>query len=768
MRGTCTPGEIFHRARLLALAFALILGGAMGNAGGIGFIWILLPSITVLLLAAVARLHGKALCFLVLAVLLVHVGVTVGFRDRSRLDGRRGKSGYVTLSGQVEVGNRGSSSGEVMVMRVEESGESTLARKGERYLFHCRDQEVEALRWGDMVEAHGYLRIFDTVSGGISGTFWAQSLEREGSRASLLLRAALAFRERVGEVTASLPQGEAALARGMVLGDYHSLGSRDLLFLRASGLIHICAASGLHVGMLVAGLLWAWRKLTVSRRGAFFLTLPLLLTYALATGLSIPVLRASLLALTAGASFLLGRDYDSLSAMGAAALVLFLRDSNIATSTSFQLSFAAALGVVLLFRPLGGLMASGRSPVAAVLVTTLAAQLAVAPVLLRSFGEISLLAPLSNILVLPLLPLLMGASLLGALFSWLWMPLARPFMLAAYPVARWTLLVARAAAGQRWAMVRLFPFFTAWMLIYYPALFTAFLAAGKNRRRARVLLVALVSLALIAGLQLHLPLHAAVDGASITFFDVGQGDSALVQAKSGAKVLVDGGKDEWRLEQKLRERDARYLDVVAVSHPEADHVGGLGAAFKVCGVGLILHPPLEEGEASGVEFFARAEEMGIPMRPVSEGTVIELAEMRLQVMAPPSKGEEGLALNDRSLVMKISLPGLEAVMPGDVEEAGEENLLRENAPGSVSCDLLKVPHHGGYAETGEDFFRLLRPAVAVISVGADNPYGHPASGTLEALRRLGCNVYRTDECGDIVIRVDGEGRGYWVECERGP
>ena len=153
---------------------------------------------------------------------------------------------------------------------------------------------------------------------------------------------------------------------------------------------------------------------------------------------------------------------------------------------------------------------------------------------------------------------------------------------------------------------------------------------------------------------------------------------------------------------------------------------------------------------------------------MSEGMVLELAEVRLEAMAPPSPPDAEIPLNDRSLVLKVSLPGLEAVMPGDVEEAGEENLMRGNPPGSLSCDLLKVPHHGGYAETGEEFFRLLRPSVAVISVGADNPYGHPASGTLQALRRLGCDVYRTDERGDIVIRVDGEGRGYWVECERGP
>ncbi len=760
------PGDVIHRARLLLLAAALVLGGAAGNGGKVSFAWMILPAIAVLAIAALARLEVKVLCCLLLALLLAYVGVLAGYRDHSRLDGRRGRSGHVSLRGRIEVGNRGSSSGEALVLRVTEAGEGSLARSGERYLLHCRDEGFSALRWGDVVEAQGFLRVFDTTSGGISGTLWAERVKREWARASPLLRLALAFRGRICEAAASLPEGEAALVKGIVLGDYRHLGSRDLLHLRASGLIHVCAASGLHVGLLVAGLLWALRRVSFSRRGAFLLALPLLLVYALATGLSVPVQRASLLAVAAGVSLFLGRDYDSLSAMGAAMLILFFQDSNLAISTSFRLSFAAALGVALLFRPLRGFTRAGRSRMAGLLATTLAAQLAVAPVLLLSFGEFSLLAPISNILVLPFLPLLLGASLLGTLLSWLWMPLARFLMLIACALARWVLLVAGLVAGQRWSMLRLFPFNPAWMLLYYPALFAALLAAGKYRRWGRVLMAALVALSVVNGLHFSLPLGAAGGGARITFFDVGQGDSALVQAESGATVLVDGGKDEWRLEEELRGRDIRYLDVVAVSHPEADHVGGLGAALDVCGVGLIVHPPLDEEEAD-CAFFARAEELGVPMRPMYEGMVLQLGELKLRALAPPLEGG-GMALNDRSLVLEVSLPGMEAVMAGDVEEAGQENLMRAVPAGSASCDLLKVPHHGGYAETGSDFFCFLRPKVAVISVGADNPYGHPSSLTLGFLHRLGCRVYRTDERGDIVINVDGDGGGYRVECERGP
>lgn len=756
------PRELFRRARLLLLASALLLGGALGNAGKASFLWLLFPATLALSVATLLRLGKVELVLLCLAVLLLQAGMVTGARQRARTEGRRGACCHASLSGRIEVASRGSSGDEALVLRVERVQEGPLARPGERYLLRMKEQGATSLRWGDLVEAEGFLRIYGRCSGGVTGGLWAERVERVGERAGPLLRLALAFRDEVVEVTRALPEEEASLLQGMILGDYRRLGAKDLLSLRASGLVHICAASGLHVGILVAVLMWSLRRLSLSRRASSLLVLPLLFVYALATGLSLPVQRASLVAALAAISFFLGRDFDFVAAAGAAMFLLFLQDSNLATCTSFQLSFAAALGVVLFSRPIASLLGASGSRAVLLLATSLAAQLAVAPILLSSFGELSLMAPLGNMLVLPVLPLLMGASLLSALLAWLGAPAAHVPLALAYAAARWVLAVARFFAAQRWAMLRLFALRPAWTLLYYPALFAAFLSVGKIRKLSRYLLVFLVVFALLAGLQLHLPLHASSADLRVTFCDVGQGDAVLFQAASGATVLVDGGRNEGKLEEELRERDVRYIDVVAVSHPEEDHVGGLEAALEACGVGLVLHPPLV-GDEMKSPFFARAEEMGVPMRAMTEGMVLKLGELELRALAPAPGCESEMGLNDRSLVLRVAGPGLNMLLTGDIEEAGEENLMRS---GNLSCDVLKVPHHGAFAEGGEEFFRRLRPEIAVISVGADNPYGHPSSGTLQALQRLGCRVYRTDQCGDIVIHARKE--GYRVECERGP
>jgi competence protein ComEC len=729
----------------------------VGNAGSISLHWLLLPAVAVLSFSAMARLEKRELSLLLLSLLLVQAGMLAGFRDASRLEGRRGRHENVSLQGRIEVGSRGSSSGEALLLRVERVLSGSLARPAERYLLLPESAEGPALRWGDLVEAEGLLRIYGSSSGGIAGCFRAERVEIRGSSAGPLLRLALAFRDRVEEVTSALPADEASLVRGMLLGDYRRLGERELLSLRASGLIHICAASGLHVGILTAALLWSLRRLSLSRRAAHLLALPVLLVYALATGLSVPVQRAGLVVAAAALSLFLGRDFDFLAAAGAAMFFLFLRDSNLAASTSFQLSFAAALGVALFSRPLASPWGTGGSRAALLLATSLAAQLAVAPVLLTSFGEISLLAPLSNMLVLPVLPLLMGASLLSALLAWLGVPAARLPLALASPAARWVLAVARFTAEQRWALLRLFPLRPGWTLAYYAALLAAFLAVGKTRKWGRRALVLLVALALLGGLQFHLPLHASPGKARVTFFDVGQGDAALFQAGSGATVLVDGGKDERRLEEELRARDIRYIDVVAVSHPEEDHVGGLEAALEVCGVGLILHPPLA-GDEMNDAFFARAEEMGVPMREMSEGMALQVGEVTLRALAPRSRPGEETPLNDRSLVLRITAPGLEVLMAGDIEETGQENLMRE---GDLACGVLKVPHHGSARSSGLDFLRAVAPRLAVISCAASNHFGFPARPALERYQALRIPLARTHALGAVVGRLSASGELRW-------
>ncbi|MDI6874200.1 ComEC/Rec2 family competence protein [Candidatus Solincola sp.] len=750
--------DLLCRSRLLLLALALALGGALGCAARETFPWVLSAGTLAMLLLAAGR-GRKEWAWVLPALLLFYAGFFVAWNGERRLEGRRGEAGWTRLEGKVEPGNAGGAGGEVFLFRVEKARDCPFAMPGDRYLLRT-GEENESPEWGDRLEVEGYLHIFPRSGGQVAGSLRAEKVRRLGGAGNPLLRCAVFLRTRwEGLAERVLVKREAALLGGILLGDYRRLELSDLVALRGSGLIHLCAASGLHVGILAVGLLWLGRKLTLSRRATIFLQVPLLAVYALMAGLSVPVLRASAVLLVAGAAFLLGRDFDFLSAAGAAVILLFVRQADLAASPSFQLSLAAALGVVLLRRPLGVLIGAGNSRFLDLVVTSLAAQAAVGPFLLHHFGELPLLAPVSNLLVLPVLPLLMGFSMFSLCLAALGIPGASLPLLAAAPLARWILKVAGFFSSARWSLVRVYPFSLAWITIYFPLLLAALMGRGRVRRWAGLSLAVLLSLLLACGLQLNLPALGGARGIDLTFLDVGQGDACLVQAPGGVNLLVDGGKDPFVLEGKLRARDVRRLDAVVVSHPEEDHAGGLEGALRACSVGLVLHPPLQGKE--GHRFFSLAAEMGIPVREMKRGDRFEVGDVKLEALGPdPACGPE-LAANDRSLVLRMEAGGRSFLFPGDVEEEGMDGLLREPLP---PCDLLKVPHHGGYAAGWEEFLLALRPRLAVISVGAGNSYGHPSPRTLRALRAQGCAVYRTDLGGDIVIRVV-EG-GFRVETSR--
>jgi len=752
-----TGRDLILRSRLLLLALALALGGALGCQGEKTFPWVLTAGTMAMLLRAAGR-GRREWGWVLPALLLFYAGFFVGWHGESRLEGRRGEAGWACLEGSVEPGNAGGSGEEAFLFRVERADGCPFARPGDLYLLRTGEggQNPE---WGYRLEVEGYLHIFSRSGGRVVGSLQAEKYRRLGCVGHPLLRVAVFLRRKWEELAGALPGREAALLGGILLGDYRRLELRDLVALRGSGLIHLCAASGLHVGILAAGLLWLAGKLGLSRRMAVLLQVPLLALYAFMAGLSVPILRASTVLVLAGAAFLLGRDFDFLAAAGAAVMVLFLRQVDLASSPSFQLSLAAALGVVLLRPPLGGLLGSDGSRFLDLLFTSLAAQAAVGPFLLHHFGELPLLAPLSNLLVLPVLPLLMGFTMFSLVLSALGAPGASLPLAAAAPMARWILKVAGVFSSARWSLVRIYPFSLAWITVYFPLLFAALWGRGRVRRWAGMALVALLSLLLACGLQLNLPSVGGAEVVGLTFLDVGQGDACLIQAPGGVNLLVDGGKDPSVLERKLRSRDVRHLDAVLVSHPEEDHAGGLEGALKACSVGLVLHPPLQEKE--GHRFFTLAADMGVPVREMKKGDELKVGGVRLEALGPDPAWDGDVAANDRSLVLRMEAGGRSFLFAGDVEEEGLHRLLREPVP---HCDLLKVPHHGGYAEGLEEFLRALRPRLAVISVGAGNPYGHPSPLTLRALQRQGCAVCRTDFGGDIVIRVV-EG-GFRVETSR--
>ena len=250
---------------------------------------------------------------------------------------------------------------------------------------------------------------------------------------------------------------------------------------------------------------------------------------------------------------------------------------------------------------------------------------------------------------------------------------------------------------------------------------------------------------------------------TVTFFDVGQGDAALIRSPAGAIILIDGGPDPQVVATKLVALGVRRLDLLVATHPHADHVGGLPAVLARFPVGLAIDPGCRGDSPFYADFLGAVREARVPFTHPPPGTILWIGDLRLEVLGPERcfVGSSSDPNND-SLVLRVSDGRAAVIFPGDAEQPSQEDLLRDESE-VLSAQVLKVPHHGG-ATSLEAFFQATHARIAVVSVGP-NRYGHPVAAVLDTLVRDGMRVFRTDRSGDVTVTF--QGGGVFVSASRG-
>ncbi len=624
------------------------------------------------------------------------------------------------------------------------------------------------------------------------------------TRGSELLQVLYVWRRR-GEAVLQglLPEPYAALANGMLLGV--EAGIADDLYeqFNRTGTSHVIVISGSNVAV-VAGVLMALAARTLGRRRALWPTLAGIGLYALSVGGDAAVVRAALM----GGLFVLatglGRRSAALVSLVVACGAMLLLDPRTLWDVGFQLSAAATAGLILfgarldravqrLWQRLRGLRASHSSaspadPTAGMgmeapsvsgvlregLLLTLAANLTTLPLILHHFGRLSLVSPLTNLLIAPVQPLIMlwgGSGLLLGLFGL--EPLAQILLWVPYLCLAWTVFWVQWTADLPGAALDV-------PRLGWPGLLLAYGGIGMLLGRPRVperwprlpwrwlqgmgLTVGGAAAALI-----WVAVAQSPDGRlRVTFLDVGQGDGILIETPSGRQVLVDGGSDLDRLSRELGAVMPfwdRSLDLVIATHPDQDHTAaqeGLPARYRigraVQSQALLHHPDSQAWQ----DAMAGA---GVSVAAMGMGGWMDLGDgVALWVLWPPPELPEtfeGEEKNDRSLVMLLVYGDFRLLLAGDAEIPTERALLARGLP--VGATVLKVGHHGSRTSSSSEFLRAVGAPLAVIQVGV-NRYGHPHPRVLEAL--AGRTVLRTDRDGRIRLVTDGQ--GLEVLTQRGP
>ncbi len=543
-------------------------------------------------------------------------------------------------------------------------------------------------------------------------------------------------------------------ARALLLGDSSLLTYEEDTAFQVSGLRHIIAVSGLHVSIL-----FSFVYLLAGKRRGLTATIgiPVLLLFAAVAGFTPSITRACIMQALMILAMLLNREYDPPTALSFAVVTMLLVNPQTITSVSFQLSAACLVGIFLFSQKISHYLldekrlgpAKGKTVRARLIrwvcgsvSVTLGAMVTTIPLCAWYFGCVSLVGIVSNLLILWIISFIFYGIMLGCIAGGIWLPAGKAIAWCTGWLIRFVLIVAKALSKLPFAAVYINSvYLVAWLIFCY-VLFGAFWLSKKKRP---VLFAGCILLTLGVSLTAS-QLETRVDDFRVTVLDVGQGQSIVLQNEDRF-YLVDCGGDTPKqaadaAAQYLLSLGITRLDGIIVTHFDVDHTGGIPLLLTRISADCLYLPDVQD---TGI-LRQTLSEMEVPsICWIEPDTVYQIAEGDLTVFAADANKRD----NESSLCILFQPKDYDILITGDRTVTGERALMKQTE--LPELEILIAGHHGADTSSAVELLRHTSPSVVIISVGQNNPFGHPSPATLERFETFGCTVLRTDLEGTITI-----------------
>jgi len=563
----------------------------------------------------------------------------------------------------------------------------------------------------------------------------------------------------------TLGPDEAGLLRGIVVGDTTGMDAILVEDFRVSGLSHLTAVSGTNCAIVVGAVLWPLRRSRLRGWSRAVIAAVVLAGFVVLVGPQPSVARAAVMGAITLLALGTGRARQALPALAGTVLLLCALDPALARDLGFALSVAATAGIILVAGSWSERLGRRGWPpfLAAAVAVCAAAALFTAPVLVLIVDRISLISLPANLLVVPVVAAVTMLGLAAALIAPVWPWLAEVVLRTADVPLRWMVWVAERGARIPGSVL-------AWPGGVFGALTLVVVIVGLitllRRRRFRWLAAAACVGVVASGVSVRTfaPTWPPT-GWTVVACDVGQGDAVVISLGPGRALVVDAGPDPVLVDGCLRRLGVREIPLLLLSHLHADHVDGMLGVFR----GRVVEAVATGADPPPAQAYARilrlAEDAEVPVLTVLAGDIRVVGPATIEVLAPlVSYVGTRSDPNNSSVVARISVGEVSILATGDVESEAQSDLLRRGA--DVSADILKVAHHGSAYQEPE-FLTATRARVALISVGADNDYGHPDEVLVDRLASGGMSVHRTDLDGDIAV-ADATGSALGVFARGNP
>ena len=601
---------------------------------------------------------------------------------------------------------------------------------------------------GAVIEARG------SATRGKNAILITDAVIREVAHPGVLVR----WRSGIGRSIDRYFGESAPLARALLIADMRELSPTMRDRWSAAGLSHMLSVSGLHVGLIAVAVSLVAQVVGLGRSASGLVVVSLTASYGLVIGAPLPAVRAATMLGVSSFSAAIQRPTSAWAVLAVSALLPLLDPVSV-LDIGFQLSMAGMVALVAsgaLVKRWEWLSVGGwKGTLYRSLVASTAATVLTAPLGAAVFGRISLVAPISNLVAVPVMAVVQPMLFLAMVLL--------PFHAAAQFVADacrplMTVLdaIAAHAATLPGASLQVLADSTSIALSYAAA--AAFVVAAVSRIPGRAMLCGAAGVSLIAWRPI-LPARGGMT--EIHMIDVGQGDAIALRTARGRWVLFDAGRD-WTGGDAGKRDVVPYiaarggaLDGFVLSHPHSDHVGGAASSIRALAPRWYVDPAFAGTSGSYRSSLLAARQRGARWSRVHPGDSLMIDEAVITWLAPDSVWAEALKdPNDASTVARIRVGEFTMLMTGD-SEAPEERWLIANQLAHLDVVVLKVAHHGSNTSSTEEFLDAVTPRLALVSVGTGNVYHHPSPSIMESLARRRVVTMRTDLHGSIVVRTDG-------------
>jgi competence protein ComEC len=559
----------------------------------------------------------------------------------------------------------------------------------------------------------------------------------------------------------------ASLLRGLLLADRKEIDKETKTQFINSGVVHVLAVSGLHVGFIALIIILLFGRFNIYIRS--LLTIIGLITFMLLTGVPPSVFRATVMAVVIIVAFLTNRTTNIFNSLAIAALIILIVNPYEIYSPGFQLSFSAVLAIGAIYPRIS--FAVNKLSIKSKIIryfllffgVSLSAQLGTLPFTVLYFGKISVIALFSNLIVIPVIGLIIALAITTLLINSFLPAVASFYAVTNDTITGLILSFINYTGGLSYSHIKIPAYSVYDAIIFYLFLIFFLQIAGKIKLKIVYTLVLIFTIA-------NVYIFSSLDDEpllpdnklSVLMIDVGQGDAILIKTPDNKTILIDAGLAAFYFDYGesiiLPLLDYVGIDKVdygLVSHLDLDHYGGYVSLILDDRIMEIYKPAIDTTLEMDIRFENFLREEGLKINYYDSQKLI-FDNCRMYFLSNKETNEVyNLSSNNRSCILKVVYGNCSFLFTGDAESS-VENILINDYQDFLDVDVLKIGHHGSKTSTSEKFFNYTSPDYALISAGIKNKFGHPHSSVIARLNDNKVKTYRTDESGAVLLTCDGE------------